>query len=413
MIVQDDDVYGDGVNIAVRLEGFNMEKFLSHADTRKVSERWAQEPDDSINWATIPYVGKRDAQLAGADPEKDKGAWHYMLDKYWPAGQSLDRVLSLCCGHGHAERVISELRDFRVCDAFDVSEPALENARRLAQAAAISNVNYERRDLNNLKLSHQYDYVIGSGIHHIFNLKGLFAEISRCLSPGGTFLMDEYIGPAQCQPTARQVEAINACIHLLPERYRVRVTAQRELGATSPDEALQILKEMPPEPVPAPATPTETAQVGFRELFRLSRRSFVALREGRLRERLRSYLLSRLQSSEPPREALENHGPALVRYFWTEFVPMTKEQWDEHDPSEAVRSDEIISLLRGNFDEVDVRYTSGPILQFTLYDLAANFYNDTQEVKDILDMLFKIEEVLLKYDDIPQNYAVIAARNTR
>jgi hypothetical protein len=46
-----------------------------------------------------------------------------------------------------------------------------------------------------------------------------------------------------------------------------------------------------------------------------------------------------------------------------------------------------------------------------LYDIAANFYDDSRETRDVLDMLFKIEAVLVEHDDVPQNYAVIVAKN--
>ena len=79
--------------------------------------------------------------------------------------------------------------------------------------------------------------------------------------------------------------------------------------------------------------------------------------------------------------------------------------------SESIRSDEIIPLLRKYFSTVDVRYTGGSVMQFALYDIAGNFYDDNEETRDLLDMLFNIEEVLVKHDDVPQDYAVIVAKN--
>lgn len=84
--------------------------------------------------------------------------------------------------------------------------------------------------------------MIGGGIYHVRNLEQLFAEISRCLAPGGFIVMYEYIGPAQCQPTARQVEAINTCIRLLPKKDWGRDLAQRRLSVASPEEASAILE---------------------------------------------------------------------------------------------------------------------------------------------------------------------------
>ena len=423
-------------------------------DREKVASRWGEEPDAAVNWATIPYVNRRAAEMIGADPAR--GFWVHMLDLYSDPRRPLNRVLSLACGHGHQERTLAKYRQFRVCDALDISETALENARRLAEAEGLRHINYECHDLNELKLSHTYDAVIAGGIHHIKNLEHLFEEIKRWLAPGGFFLMYEYIGPSQCQPTARQLEAINACIRLLPKKYRVRISAQRRLGVTTPEEALALLESpdfRPPEPQEQPPVPASDApregsapldaatgngttvtaepeappKKGLARALYLLHRAALAIRRGDLRYRLKAYVLRGLQEPTPPPPAPIE--PAAVEsapiapapewiaddlpeeYFWTKFVPMTREQWSAVDPSESVRSDEIISLLRKSFSTVDVRYTGGSIMQFTLYDIAGNFYADTEETRDILDMLFKIEEVLLKHDDVPHDYAVIVAKN--
>jgi hypothetical protein len=84
------------------------------------------------------------------------------------------------------------------------------------------------------------------------------------------------------------------------------------------------------------------------------------------------------------------------------------------DPSEAVRSQDIIPVLKQYFSEVDVQYQGGSIVQFALYDLASNFYGDSQEVRAILEMLIHIEDVLTAYDpEVPQTYAVIVALNPK
>jgi hypothetical protein len=115
---------------------------------------------------------------------------------------------------------------------------------------------------------------------------------------------------------------------------------------------------------------------------------------------------------QPP----ENHHAEAVEdetVYWSRFVPMTREQWNVTDPSEAVRSNEIIPLLRKTFDRVDVQPMGGSILQFSLYDIAANFAAETRENRAFLEMLFSIEEVLGEFDtDIPVDYAAILAGNS-
>ena len=314
----------------------------------KISERWGVPPDDDTDWASIPFLSPL---VADQKP---------LLDLYIPRDAVLDRVLSLCCGHGHAERELRSARSYRHCDALDISEPALQNARRLAHEQGIDNISYQNHDINHLQLSHYYDLAIAGGIHHISNLEHVFAEVARWLRPGAPLIMYEYIGPNQYQPTRRQLEAIKACIHLIPEKYRIHASAQRKLGLQSLDQAMDHFRKH------------------------------------------RTTSDSELISSDP----------AVSRFFRAEHIPMSRAQWDITDPSEAVRSEDIIPVAKQVFGEVVVRYLPGSIVQFTLYDLAANFYSDTEEVHELLEMLVKIEDVLMKFDkDIPQNYAMIAARN--
>jgi SAM-dependent methyltransferase len=418
-----------------------------------VAARWGEDPE-LASWASIPHVNIRAAQMVGAT-DLGKGFWLHMLDLYSDPARPIKRALSLACGLGHQERTLARFRTFEVCDAFDISPGALEKARQLAQAEGLHNINYECRDINDLKLTHQYDAVIAGGVHHISNLENLFSEVSRNLAPGGFMLMYEYIGPSQCQPTARQVEAINACIRLLPRKYRVRISAQQKLGVSTPEDALAAIERRRAE-TPAPGSdgvvtevdPDATGRLerspqparrGWPRVLELVGRAAAAIRRGDFIFRLKMYLIRRLQPVSPPDESScpmpegpvvpapgEEASAAVVagtvdgtggagelpdEYFWNHFEPMTREQWNVVDPSESVRSNEIIPVLKQYFKTVDVRYTGGSILQFTLYDIAGNFYGDSQETRDLLDMLFKIEEVLVKHDDVPQNYAVILARN--
>jgi hypothetical protein len=66
-------------------------------------------------------------------------------------------------------------------------------------------------------------------------------------------------------------------------------------------------------------------------------------------------------------------------------------QWEACDPSESVRSQDIIPALRENFVDVDIRCQGGAIVQFVLHDIAANFYDDSEETRAWLDMLIGID----------------------
>jgi SAM-dependent methyltransferase len=494
-------------------EGHSVRMPLTDEQIEQVSQRWGEIPRSSQNWCTIPYITRKQAELVGADVANRPvgyGYWAHMLDLYSDPERPIGLALSLACGHGHQERTLISLRKVLHCDAYDISEPALENARAIARAQKLDHViTYERRDLNHLRLSSKYDAVIAGGIHHVSNLEHLFSEVSRSLTPGGFFLLYEYIGPSQCQRTMRQVEAINACIRLIPPKYRVRASAQAELGVRTPEEALSVMRHSrrvlaqlqetgrdidlarfsvaPGASMnrgPALTVVTPPGAWFYAATLALHTRDFEPLAPNKpvhllvkakvaagrvgigctganmatyfteaslsvsngdrwidLRiapHALPAYLILRnvaedqtrsevviervvisnagsetsTRSGDPDDDTPLESDPNFSRYFLNSYVPMTREQWTAVDPSESVRSDEIIPLLRKNFDFVDVRYTGGSILENTLYDIEANFHKDTVETRALLDMLLRIEEALLRYDDVPQNYAVIVAKNS-
>ncbi len=329
------------------------------------------------------------------------------------------------------------------------------------------------------------------------------------MTDNGVFMMYEYVGPSRCQYSPRLVEAVNASIRLLPERLRVRVSAQRELGVATPQEAIAEMRMRrrvsrlafahPVARIPfvrlAPAggsrvraespltieTPEGDWQYAAqlplgpdepgrqdpdaRLLIRARVKSgYVGialvgpdvgrvLAEGVLKPSAQpglvdlpigsfpeaSYLIIRNHPNRGASSEVEIHGmviglacgevrgegpdaerpdweplsddPNFARHFWSSFTPMTEAEWLALDPSEAVRSADIISVLHQVFPRVEVRYLRSSMVQFVLHDIAANFYNDAGESLDYLRMLFAIEDTLIQTGQIPEYYAYIAAFN--
>ncbi len=77
------------------------------------------------------------------------------------------------------------------------------------------------------------------------------------------------------------------------------------------------------------------------------------------------------------------------------------------DPSEAVRSAEIVPLLRRYFEIVEFKPLGGSILQFLLADIAGNFQDKDGE--RLLEMLFAIEDALMAGGDLASDFAYIVA----
>lgn len=79
------------------------------------------------------------------------------------------------------------------------------------------------------------------------------------------------------------------------------------------------------------------------------------------------------------------------------------------DPSEAVRSAEIMPLLRRYFDVLMVNEMGGTLLHFLLSGIAGNFRADDPDSMVVLRLLMSIEDMLLEVGDLRSDFAVVAA----
>ena len=90
-------------------------------------------------------------------------------------------------------------------------------------------------------------------------------------------------------------------------------------------------------------------------------------------------------------------------------VPDPKEV-EQTDPSESVRSAEIVPLLAQLFDVAEYRAIGGTLLQFVLNNIAGNFSEDDPNSMAVLEMLFKIEDTLVDTGALPSDFALIVGR---
>jgi SAM-dependent methyltransferase len=357
-----------------------------------VSDRWGETRTEALDWwQSVPAIERRTVRLFGGDEWRDPSAYFGVLDRYCDPARRFGRVLTLCCGHGAASVGIAQKYSVDSLLGLDLAPQAIQNARNLAASRGFDHLRFEVQDLNEPKLEGPFDLIVGEGIHHIDNLEALCAQIKNALAPGGVVCMWEYIGPNRCQPTSRQLEAINACIRLLPERYRVKRSALAALGARDGAHAIEILRGrlIASRPAPAPIVPTSSD----------SPKTFF--------ERQMSYPAYDIYRSD-----LVSSYAEFESYFNVGFIPVTPGQWVVADPSEAVRSQDIIPCLRNAFKYVHVYPARGTVLQWVLYEIAHNFHGDTEEDREMIDMLVNIEDTLMKRDMVPENYAFIIASDT-
>lgn len=91
-------------------------------------------------------------------------------------------------------------------------------------------------------------------------------------------------------------------------------------------------------------------------------------------------------------------------------VRETVEEVIASDPSEAVRSSEILPLLAQDFEVAETKGYGGAILHQLLYDIAGNFQEENAGSLAHLQRLFEIEDELTASGAITHDFAVIVAR---
>lgn len=93
-----------------------------------------------------------------------------------------------------------------------------------------------------------------------------------------------------------------------------------------------------------------------------------------------------------------------------EYVRQSIEHWYVADPSEAIRSDEIVEQLERRFEVVFRKDYCGALLHLALEFVAHNFREDDPKDVAILRLAALLEESLTRHDVISSDFTVMALR---
>jgi len=92
------------------------------------------------------------------------------------------------------------------------------------------------------------------------------------------------------------------------------------------------------------------------------------------------------------------------------YPKLTAEEVAAHDPSEAVRSSEILKLLPNYFEIVARWDVGGTILHLLMQDIAGNFETAVPADMRWLKFLFDAEDAAIESGDLPSDFAIVLAR---
>jgi len=96
----------------------------------------------------------------------------------------------------------------------------------------------------------------------------------------------------------------------------------------------------------------------------------------------------------------------------TEIIRKSLEHMNAADPSEAIRSGEIVKLIGRYFNIVEFKGYGGSLLHELLYDIAGNFTDEHAGSLERLEELFQLEDDLIANGTLPHDFAVIIARKS-
>ncbi|HLL88566.1 MAG TPA: class I SAM-dependent methyltransferase [Tepidisphaeraceae bacterium] len=356
---------------------------------KAVADKWsAFEPDLERTFFGFPPLNPYRIRTAYGDgPHVER----YKHNRYWPedsviesdlAGRNVETVFSLCCGFGHVERhFVKQLKTVKRCLAVDLAPGAIEAAKQRAAGEGLGDViDYRVADLNRYDWAAEagkYDLVIANGaLHHLSDLETIIPALKNLLRDGGTLYAGEHVGASHQDYPPRQLELINAMAWLVPPDMRARQPRRPAVGLRPLDRVLDVMRgDRHIEDPDTKAAWSPRKRLAARALRRL----FPGTRTGKIRFGL-------LHDSQ------RDH---LLRT----------------DPSEGVRSADVIPLLRRHFSTVDVRPYGGGLIA---YAIDRRFYEKYDAANPahvrLLDLITSLEAHFTATGECPMEHAIIVAR---
>jgi SAM-dependent methyltransferase len=136
-------------------------------------------------------------------------------------GRPVARSLDLGCGSGLKSLAVLNAGSTRETHGIDISEERIAEAERMRLESGIPG-EFRVADVNTATLPRDtYDLIFSShSLHHFLELEHVMAQVHDALTPGGLFILEEFVGPTQFQWTDAQIDLVRTLMALLPEDLR-------------------------------------------------------------------------------------------------------------------------------------------------------------------------------------------------
>lgn len=208
-------------------KGSEVSETMKHAERsmdahEQARSYWDDNPpyaSGSAMWTGNPVIGEAVyRRMSGGQSARHWLNW--LIEDYF-RGKKFKNQLSPGCGTGAHEIMVARSGIVESIDAFDFSEASLETARADAKQANVQ-VNFYQDDLNTFVVGKKkYDLVICSGsLHHTREIERFLSTIRAALTPGGYFIVNEYVGDCYNIYHPRKVELLDRLYQCFPASLR-------------------------------------------------------------------------------------------------------------------------------------------------------------------------------------------------
>jgi ubiquinone/menaquinone biosynthesis C-methylase UbiE len=174
---------------------------------------------DSSNYWIIPKVRERWNYLITGNSKITYEEYVSEMLK----NEGVLKMLSIGSGVCSHELMFAKLNPSWEILCIDFSEKLLQSAEKTALKEGLKNIKFKAEDIYKYNLpENHYDIVFfHQSLHHFKDLDFFIGKIHKTMAANGKLIINEFVGANRLQYSNKQIKAINQCLNLIDEKYRI------------------------------------------------------------------------------------------------------------------------------------------------------------------------------------------------